>query len=85
MTYEVTLELSAYVDVDSGDETVAAALARDKIANGPCLCTIEGAYRDAGHYLVKGMSAAVKSVRPFIGNRRVVTKRDELELPECSA
>jgi hypothetical protein len=76
-TYEVTLALTAYVRVDQGDEDAVGKLARDKIAAGPCLCVIEGAYSRTGHYVVKGMSAAVTEVRPFVGNRRVLVKEGE--------
>ena len=76
MVFEATLTLTAYVDVDQGDELAVGDLVRDKLANGPLLFVAEGARAPVGHYLVKGMSAKVESVRPYVGNRRVM-KREE--------
>jgi hypothetical protein len=74
--YEVTMTLTAYVRVDGGTEDEVANLARKAVANGPCLSVKMGEVQSrdlfCGDYCVKGMSAAVESVKPWIGNREVM-------------
>ncbi len=84
MTFEVELRLSVLVEQDSIDIEAAKAVARDKVANGPCLFVAEGwvagVHKLAAHYLVKGMSAEVIAAWPALGNRRVnIGKVEELE------
>ena len=84
MTFEVELRLSVIVEQDSIDAEAAKAVAKDKVANGPCLFVaegwVQGPHKKAGHYLVKGMSAEVVEAWPVLGNRRVnIGKAEELE------
>jgi hypothetical protein len=84
MTFAVELRLSVLIEQDSIDIEAAKAVAKDKVANGPCLFVAEGwvtgAHKLAGHYLVKGMSAEVLEARPYLGNRRVnLAKTEEPE------
>jgi hypothetical protein len=78
MIYEIPIESTIYVSVEHGGADAAARLARDHVANGWLLRETEGTARDAGAFVLKGLSAAVGIARPFLGNRRV-TGAPELE------
>jgi hypothetical protein len=77
MTYEVEVASTVYVSVEFGGEEAARRLVRDHVCNDWLLRSREITARDAGRAVVKGMSAAVAEVRPFVGNRRVQGKEDE--------
>ena len=69
----VTVEIRAeiLVDVERGGEDAVRHVATDWI-----LHTREGFGPLSGAFLVKGLSGAVDSVRPFVPNRRVVGQRE---------
>jgi len=78
-TYEVEVAATIYVSVEFGGEDAARRLVRDNVCNDWILRSRELTARDAGRAVVKGMSAKVESVRPFIGNRRVTKGGDDAQ------
>jgi hypothetical protein len=79
MLYEVEITARVYVSIEHGGEEAVQRLVRDHVCNDWLLQHRDGAANDAGHFVVKGLSGAVESVQPWIGNRRVSQKEDEDE------
>ena len=77
MRCRVTIEVDALVEVESGGHEAAIRLAKNHIANGWALGFHEGADKDAGHFVIKGMSGAVKGSVPFEGNPNVAIEAAE--------
>lgn len=61
----VTLTVEVLVTVDFGGAASAARLAKEHVANGWLLAFQERVDHDAGHYVLKGLSGAVLSVKPW--------------------
>jgi hypothetical protein len=81
MDYLVNISADILVSVEFGAENAVRRLVRDYVCNGWLLrCTPDTA-KDAGQFVVKGLSGEVARVRPFIGNRRV-SKTEEGESDE---
>lgn len=80
MVYEVEVRSTIYVNAELGGEASARRLVRDHICNGRLLAPTEGIARDAGHYLVKCLSAEIGEAWIFGGNRNVnVTEEAAIE------
>lgn len=62
----VTLTAEVLVTVDSGGPSSAARLVKEHVANGWLLNFQERIDREAGHYVLKGLSGAVSSVKPWL-------------------
>jgi hypothetical protein len=77
MLYEVEVIARVYVSVEFGGEDAARRIVRDRVANDWLIQEREATAVDSGKYVVKGMSAAVGTVKPWIGNMRVKAKEGE--------
>jgi hypothetical protein len=69
--YEAEIIARIYVSVEKGDETSARRIVRDHVANSWIIGYADGVAQDAGHFIVKGLSASVGAIIPFVGNLRV--------------
>lgn len=77
MDLEIEVNAVVRVSVEFGAEDAARRLARDHVANDWLLHVVDGVAKDAGHFVVKGMSAEVGAVRRFGGNPNVVMEDEE--------
>ncbi|MGO8695965.1 MAG: hypothetical protein ACLQMF_20065 [Rectinemataceae bacterium] len=82
MTYELELSYRVLIDTEAGGEEAARRIARDHVANDRCTFVRDGTAKDAGHFVVKGMSAEIRSCRPFVGNRSVTGSVERAETEE---
>jgi hypothetical protein len=71
MRFLVRVEADVLVDVQTGGALGALQIARVHVANDWLLREREGAMKDVGHYMVKGLSAEVKDAVPYVGSRRL--------------
>jgi len=78
MIYEVEVIARVYVSVEEGADDAAHRIVRDHVANGWLIGFEDGVARDAGHYIVKGLSAKVGEIRPFSGNKCVIKTEEEI-------
>lgn len=79
MRSRVTVEVDVLVDTEQGGREAALRLAKIHVANGWALGYHGGADKDAGHFVIKGMSGEVKGAVAFDGNPNVEIATDETE------
>ncbi len=77
MRYRVTAKIDVLVEVEQGGETAARNLVRYHVLNDWLLGCCDGITREAGEFVVKGLSGAIDEIAPFEGNREVNVKRED--------